>query len=48
MYVTTMACILNIDPTMNVSHDWSDEECVTILRGVRDVLKPSSRVLIRA
>ena len=30
------------------SHDWPDHDCVTILRGVRDALKPTSRVLIRA
>jgi len=29
------------------SHDWPDHDCVKILRGVRDALKPTSRVLIR-
>ena len=37
-----------IDPTMTLfSHNWSDEECLKILRAVRNALKPTSRVLIR-
>ena len=46
MYVTT---IFKIDPMMTLfSTNWSDEDCVKILRSVRDALKPTSRVLIRA
>ncbi|KAG6916945.1 hypothetical protein DXG01_004632 [Tephrocybe rancida] len=31
----------------NILHDWPDNECITILRNIRAVLKPSGRVLIR-
>ena len=49
MYVTKTTDIFNIYPTMTLfSHNWPDEECLKILRGVRDALKPTSRVLIRA
>ncbi|KAJ6631080.1 S-adenosyl-L-methionine-dependent methyltransferase [Mycena sp. CBHHK59/15] len=30
----------------NILHDWPDAECITILNGVRKVMKPGSRVLI--
>lgn len=30
------------------SHDWPDKAVITILRGVCDAMKPSSRVLIRS
>ncbi|KAG6916944.1 hypothetical protein DXG01_004631 [Tephrocybe rancida] len=31
----------------NIIHNWPDNECITILRNIRAVLKPSGRVLIR-
>jgi len=31
----------------NIIHDWPDKSCVQILRGVRDAMKPSSRVLVQ-